>query len=409
MMRISLIAIACMLMCMTTVPAAITGSDTAALKPVEVEAEGIGRNSIEAMVNAKRSAVEIGIGTMIHSETEIKNFMVNKDLVFSRTEGAVKSVTVLAETTGPDGAVTVKIKAVVSKEQINNDLMALHILLESMQKPRIMVLIREDNMGDSSASGNVAEAEVINFLSKKGFSFVDQAAVERLKKQDQALQALEGNAAAAAAIGAQAGAEMIITGTVVSRVVDNPSLNLGAMHSCQADVSLKVIVCATAAVITANNEHSAAVHINPVSGGAKAIVQAVQKLLDRHLFEKIVASWQDQINNGIPLRVTVSDVKSFKTSKAIMDGLPAISRGVVKATKRDWNQGTGILELEVLYKGTCDGFCETVDNGKLPDGSVLSVTGSSSNSAQLKVSVSGAGNATQKPEKAPSSSEKAEK
>ena len=399
MMRTPLMAFACMLMCMTTVPAATAGSDTAALKPVEVEAEGVGRNGSEAMVNAKRAAVEKGIGTLIHSETEIKNFMVKKDEVFARTEGAVKSLAVLAETTGPDGMVTVKIKAVVSKQQINDDLVALHILLESMQKPRIMVLIREDNMQDSAASGNLAETEVISFLTQKEFSLVDQAAVERLKKQEQTLQALEGNAAAAAAIGEQAGAEMIITGTAVSRVVENASINLGSMKSCQADVSLKVIVCATAAIITAKTEHAAVVHINPVSGGAKAIGQAVQKLLDRTLFEKIVASWQDQINNGMPLRVTVSSVKSFKTAKAIMDGLPSISRGVVRVTKRDWNQATGILELEVLYKGTCDGFCETIDNGKLPDGSALAVTGSSGGSARLKVSAPGAGNAPQKPQK----------
>jgi len=386
MIRTSLIAFACMLMCMTTVPAAPTGSDTAALKPVEVEAEGVGRNSSEAMINAKRAAVEKGIGTLIHSETEIKNFMVKKDEVFARTEGAVKSLAIISESTGPDGMVTVKIKAVVSTQQINDDLVALHILLESMQKPRVMVLIRENNMQDSSASGNVAETEVINFLTQKGFSLVDPAAVERLKMQEQVQQALEGNEAAAAAIGAQVGAEMVIAGSAVSRVAEEVSVNLGGMKSCQADVSLKVIVCATAAVITAKNEHAAAVHINPVSGGTKAIGLAVQKLLDRHLFEKIVASWQDQINNGIPLRVTVSGVKIFKTSKAVIDGLPTISRGVVTVSKRGWNQATGILELEVLYKGNCDGFCETVDSKKLSDGSVVSVTGTTSGSARLKVS-----------------------
>jgi hypothetical protein len=295
-------------------------------------------------------------------------------------------LSVLSEMTGPDGMVTVKIKAVVSTQQINDDLVALHILLESMQKPRVMVLIREDNMQDSSASGSVAENEVINFLTQKGFSLVDPAAVERLKMQEQVQQALEGNEAAAAAIGAQAGAEMVIAGSAVSRVAEEVSVNLGGMKSCQADVSLKVIVCATAAVITAKNEHAAAVHINPVSGGAKAIGLAVRKLLDRHLFEKIVASWQDQINNGIPLRVTVSGVKIFKTSKAVMDGLPTISRGVVTVSKRGWNQATGILELEVLYKGNCDGFCETVDSKKLSDGSTLSVTGTTSGSARLKVS-----------------------
>ncbi|MBN1128093.1 MAG: hypothetical protein JXA71_03860 [Chitinispirillaceae bacterium] len=356
---------------------------------ITVETKGMGRNSTEAMLSAKRAAVEKGIGTVIQSETEIKNFMVNKDVILTRTVGAVKSVTTLSETKGPDGAITLKIKAVVSKQKINNDLMALRILLESMEKPRVMVLMKESNMQDSAASGNLAETEIINYLTKKGFSLVDQAATEQLRKQEQARSALDGNAAAAAAIGAQAGAEMIVTGNAVSRVAEEISKNLGGMKSCQADVSLKVILCANAAIVAAKTEHAAVAHVNPVSGGAKAIAEATRKALDRHLLEKIVASWQDQINNGMSLRVTVSDVKSFKTSKAVIDGLPALSSSVVKVTKRDWNQSTGILELDVLYKGNSDGFCETVDGGKLSDGTTVAVTGSAAGSARLKVTGEG--------------------
>jgi hypothetical protein len=183
----------------------------------------------------------------------------------------------------------------------------------------------------------------------------------------------------------------VITGNAVSRVAEEVSRNLGGMKSCQADVSLKVISCATAAIITAKTEHAAAVHVSPVSGGAKAIAAATQKLLDRHLLEKIVASWQDAINNGISLRVIVSDVKSFKSAKAVIDGLPAATSSVVKVTKRDWNQSTGVLELEVIYKGNSDGFCENVDGAKLGDGSALSVTGSSAGGARLRVGPAASG------------------
>lgn len=356
---------------------------------ITVEAEGIGRNSDEAMVNAKRAAVEKGIGTIIQSETEIKNFMVNKDVILTRTVGAVKSVTTLSEKKAADGTIEVKIKAIVSKQQIHDDLMAMKILLESMQKPRLMVLMRESNMNDSGASGGIAEAEVINYLTGKGFSLVDPGAVEQLKKQEQTLAAIDGNASAAAAIGAQAGAEMIITGNASSRVAEEVSKNLGGMKSCQADVSIRVITCATAAIIAAKTEHAAVVHVNPTSGGAKAITSAITKVLDKTLLEKIISTWQDAINNGMPLRVMVSDVKSFKATKAVMDGIPAISSSVVKVTKRDWKESTGLLELEVLYKGNSDGFCETVDSQKLPDGSTLAVTGSSSGSARLKVVAEG--------------------
>jgi hypothetical protein len=58
---------------------------------------------------------------------------------------------------------------------------------------------------------------------------------------------------------------------------------------------------------------------------------------------------------------------------------------VVKVTKRGWNQSTGLLELEVLYKGNSEGFCENVDGKKLATGDRLQVTGSTSGGARLKV------------------------
>ena len=63
--------------------------------PIIVDAQGMGKTEAEAMLSAKRDAVEKGIGTVIQSETEIKNFQVNRDVVLTRTVGAVTSVTKL--------------------------------------------------------------------------------------------------------------------------------------------------------------------------------------------------------------------------------------------------------------------------------------------------------------------------
>lgn len=353
---------------------------------IVVVVEGFGANASEAMINAKRSAVEKGIGTVIQSETEVKNFMVNKDVIITHTMGAVKSVQKLSETKGPDGVITLKIRAVVSAAKIHDDLAALRILQESMDKPRVMVMIKESNVGQDVPDNPAAETEIIRYLTEKEFELVDPAAVEKLKKQEQAIQAMNGNVAAAAAIGADAGAEIIITGTAVSRVAKGISNQLGGMKSCQADVSVKVIVCATAKIVAAKNQHAAVVHISPQSGGNKAITQAARKIMAGYVFEKIVSSWQNVINNGIPLRVVVGNVRNFKISSAVIRGIKNISSSVVKVTKRNWNKGTGMLELEVKYKGNSDGFCERVDGLTLTPKHKLSVTGNTSNSARLKVS-----------------------
>lgn len=348
-----------------------------------VEAEGLGRNGTEAMLNAKRAAVEKGIGVFIQSETEIKNFMVNKDVVLTRTVGSVKSAETLSQSTGPDGAVTISIRAIVSSAGIRDNLAALRILLESMEKPRVMVLVKERNV-DADAPSNAVETEILRYLTEKEFNLVDPSAVEQLKEQEKALKAAQGDAAAAAAIGAEAGAEMIITGTGTAKVAEGLSASMGGMKSAQADVAVKVIVCATAKVVTAKSEHAAVMHINPQTGGIAALTKATQKILDQYVFEKIVGSWQDAINNGIPLRVMVGDVRSFKTSSEVMKAIQNAA-SVVKVAKRSWNQTTGVLELEVTYKGNGDGFSETVDSHALPGGGKLQIVGGGQNSIRMKV------------------------
>lgn len=352
---------------------------------IVVTAEGYGQNPTEAMMSAKRAAVEKGIGTFIQSETEVKNFMVNKDVIITRTVGAVKSVEKISESKGPDGVITLKIKAVVSSSSVHDNLAALRILLESMDKPRVMVMIKENNVGNDEPTNKAAEMEIIRYLTEKEFDIVDPATVEQLKKQEQASQAMEGNPAAAAAIGAEAGAEMIITGTAVSRVAEGMSANLGGMKSCQADISIKVITCATAKIVTAKTQHAAAVHVSPASGGTKAIEKAAQKIMDKYIFEKIITSWQDVVNNGIPLRVTVNGVRNFKTAKAVTKGIQLASSSVVKVTKRGWKQATGVMELEVKYKGNSDGFSEIIDGYKLATGVEINVTGNTANSVRLSV------------------------
>ncbi|MEA3436047.1 MAG: hypothetical protein U9R43_06240, partial [Thermodesulfobacteriota bacterium] len=69
------------------------------------------------------------------------------------------------------------------------------------------------------------------------------------------------------------------------------------------------------------------------------------------------------------LDVTIKQVKTFKTQKAIRQALGNISN-VVSIIKRSF--GNGRLKLIVLYKGNADSFSEAV-HGKSFQGKKLSV------------------------------------
>ena len=80
--------------------------------------------------------------------------------------------------------------------------------------------------------------------------------------------------------------------------------------------------------------------------------------MDDQLFEAIVASFQDTVNNGINLEITVHNVVDYQAQKAVSAFFQGIS-GVSSVTRRGF--GNGELKLSVLFRGQTDAFCDAVD------------------------------------------------
>ncbi|MDY6791390.1 MAG: hypothetical protein SWH54_08995 [Thermodesulfobacteriota bacterium] len=329
-----------------------------------VESDGFGISKKDALLKAKREAVEIGIGTILYSQTEIKNFELQKDVILTKTVGSVKKYDILQQEKKPDHTFYVKIQAVVSLAGIKADLAALKILLESMDKPRMMVVIREKNARN-------AESAIIDYLTEKGIELVDPAVVAALmNKNDQLItRAADGDPSAAAKIGTSNGAEYILVGKVTKSTGENALLKESGLISGQAGITAKVVDCSNGKIIASKSTRSAAAHISEKTARNLAAEKAGKKLMDQQLFEAIVTSFQDMVNNGIPLDVTIKQVPNFKTQKALRQTLGNLS-GVVSVTKRSF--GNSRLKLTIFYKGNADSFCETVD-GKSFQGKRLSV------------------------------------
>jgi len=332
---------------------------------ITVTVDGFGVNKDDALLKAKRNAVEQGIGTVLISQTEVENFEVKKDMILTKTTGAVKHYDILKQEKQADDAYFVQIKAVVSLSSIKADLAALKILLESMDKPRMMVMMKEEG-------GNAAETAILDYLTEKEFELVDPASVAALMNEATELikRATEGDPAAAAQIGAANGAEYVIVGKAVKSLGKSSVLASTGLKSGQSTLTAKVVNCSTAKIIASKSQIAAAVHISEDVAKSQATTKAAQKLMDRKLFEKIVASFQDMINNGIPLEVIVTNVRKFKLQKAVRQAIKDFA-SVVSVNKRKF--GGGKLALSVLYKGTPDSFSEAAD-GVAVGGKTMAVT-----------------------------------
>jgi hypothetical protein len=363
----------------------LTFGMTSAQDTFDVEGQGVGANQNEALTAAKRDAIEKGIGMILLSQTEIENFQVKRDLVLTKTIGAVKSYQILSQLTEADGLLNIRIKATVSKSAMRDDLAAFQILIESMDKPKVMIVINESNI-DNDDPGNASAENAITSILKDpyGFEIVDQKLVSTIKSNKQRMASLAGNDVEAAAVGTQFGAEVLITGTAISRRADALSKDLGGMISVQADVTIKAISCATGRVIASASEHAAKVHVSPQTAGTQAIAAAADKCTKKML-DALIKDWQNQANNGMPINITVNNVPTFRVKNNVIQTLKGIS-GISGVYERSWNAQSGLLTVDIQYKGNPNGFATKIDGYKMSSGGgSLAVTGINGQEITLSV------------------------
>jgi hypothetical protein len=350
--------------CVLLLGAALYAADD---ETIIAEGSGEGANPEEALLAAKRNAIEKGIGTILLSQTEIENFQVKRDQIITKTMGSVKSYEKISEGKSAGGYYEVKIKAVLSRSSINQDLAAFHILIESMNKPRTMVIIDESNIGTAEPNNSAAETAILQFLKDPyEFELIDPKASAAIRASEEKMAGIAGDAAAAAQLGSQNGAEVIITGTAVSREAKQLSQNLGGMVSAQADVTLRAINCSTGSIIGTASAHAPMVHISAATAGSQAITKASQKAM-KDLLDRIIKEWQNQQNNGVTLSLTIAGVSNFRLKNDLVQTLTWVPN-VSAVHERNWDMQSKLLMVDIQYKGNANGFCTRIDGFKLKSG-----------------------------------------
>ena len=328
-----------------------------------VEVEGISSSSRkDAIRQAQRLAVEEAVGVFVHSETEIENFQLKSDRIFSRTQGYITRFDVLEE--GKEGDLyKVRINAAVSLDKIKDDLIAMKILLEGMERPKIMILVDEDYKSMDNLGMNIAGTEISALLVAKGFDLVDNAQIEEVKNLDQARQALAGDKAAARSLGLRFNAQYVIVGKAVAQDAGEAYAGSG-LRSIHAGLELRIIHTQTGSVLGSVVKNGVAAHISPLTGATKALRETIQKAADEYLVDTITNSFQDFLNNGAPLKLYITGVKLFRDYKRVASNIQTLDR-VVSSKKEGWNKAGGMLVLDLRFKGTSEELAELLDGSKV--------------------------------------------
>ncbi|MCK4806188.1 MAG: flagellar assembly protein T N-terminal domain-containing protein [Candidatus Aegiribacteria sp.] len=327
-----------------------------------------------ALDDALRKAIEQGVGIYIDAETQVNNFQLISDEIYSKARGYVSSYRIINEEQDGD-LYRVVIRAVVNTTGIENDLAAIGILLRAQGRPRVMVIVKElASMADLSDENSLMssimfETMLLDHFRLQGFPVVDATTVADILEKDQLKLILEGDDRTAVLIGLEAGAEIIIAGTALNTV--NSRIIAGSPRDIyEFQVSSRAINTRTGSVL-AGSAITAAVPFSESQARTQAADSTASQLISA-----ILNGWVQ----GENITVIVATNADFTRVQALRSELRLKLRGVVDVITRDFTGSRATLEV-VSETGTTEVIDELVSSEIDVD---FQVTGISGNRVEIR-------------------------
>ncbi len=320
--------------------AAIVGNNTATARQAAID-------------DALRKAIEQTVGTLISSNTMVGNYQVLKDTVYTKSQGYIRNYSILNEAQGP-GIYQVSIRAAVSARNLKNDLDAAGLLNAGAERPRVLFMIAEQNIGQkyykfwwwggSEFRGEtfnipVSEVTLKEIFLKKGFSVVDISGTTGRIDIDNAYRIADLSNEGAVSIGKKLNAEIVIKGKALA--TEGPGTPGGSVGLYLADMAAEAIRVDTGELLASTSGHATARSISDIEGGAEAISKASSEVADK-MIEQILEKWS-QGNNIILKIIGVTDYKDVADFKEL---LRTQINGIKAVYQRKFEGGEATLEIE---------------------------------------------------------------
>ena len=329
---------------------------------VNTTAEGVGvieagNNALardQAIRDALRIAVEQAVGTMVASETLVQNYEVLRDQIYAKTQGYIKTYTIIEEK--EEGTLfRVTVQAQVTQGNLQDDLMALGLLLARKNMPRIMLMVAEQNVGmqyyrfwwgleSGHADMTVTENTLLEQLSQNGFVVIDPAVKSGGIEISQPYKIESLSSEAIVSIGRLYHAEVVIYGKALAKLAG--SVMNSSMKSVMADVSLRAVNTDNGQVIAAATNHAAAVHPSEVTAGTNALKIAAESISE-NLIGQIATRWNQDLSDGGLIQLVLSGVASYNHLVVFKEKVQRHIRGISGLYQRSYDAGIAILDINV--------------------------------------------------------------
>lgn len=351
--------------------------------------EGLAAARAKAKEYAIREAVNQVVGATVSSLSEMQDYTLVRDIVFSQTAGYVSKVENVSEKVDQEsGTIAVTVRALVAQGAIDKDAAAIQMLIARKGGSRVYVMIEDrsvDASGKASSGGGVVvrhgqfDATLREALRSDGFTMLDPNLVDgklRLKSAVQGASAQQ----EVSEIGRALDANIVIYGQVT---VQEGEVDAGIARVSNASISgaLSILVPDTGAVIgdVSLNESKS----EYTATKAKALVlQSASKSAAQAVRTKLYEAWRKDVGGQQVVVVNITGAQTMESYDAFVSALKNQVRGV-KGVKYE-SYGSEKSTLQIDYEGGGRSLAVALD-GKRVARAQVKVKGFTANSVQLEL------------------------
>ena len=344
----------------------------AAGKLITVEVEGyapiVDGAKNKAREDAKRSvmreALEKALGAYVTGITEMKDFEVVKDKVFSQSQGIVKRMDILREWEDSDGVLHLSAVCDVAEAALDGVLGP--AVIDALGNPRIMVLL-DERIGDKPSFLSTAESEVLRVFEKAGYLLVDPTQAGALKEIDLAAARSANDPEKLREIARDFQADVLIYGKAYASAYADQKISGVRIYGVRSTVQLKAVLSASAYQLGSDTYEEKQKGTSLEDGAVKGLKPGASRA-GKSLVNKIAYALISGSAGGIPGRTVKIKLigVAFKEAKALKEELSGIE-GVTGVYQRQFRKGE--LELDVVSDKTAEDLASILsDRGCEIDG-----------------------------------------
>lgn len=302
----------------------------------------------EARRMAYRDALEKALGACVSGITEMKNFEVTRDKVFSKSQGIVKDFKITQEFIDKDGVLNLKGVCKVGEKALDGTLGP--DVIAMLGNPRIMILI-DEKISDTRPFISTTEAELMRIFEKAGYLIVDPEQARILLHLDPS-QAFD-DPVKLSETAQTLRADIIIVGRAIAGAFARQRRYGITLYGVSGTVQLKAVLTKTAYQISSKTitQSTGKTPAQTIAGGAERCFKNAAAMAAESIVYKIAYNMASAGSalGGITVNIKISGA-TFKDVERIEKSLGEFSGKNGDVFERAYKDN--LLEIDLVSENT---------------------------------------------------------